>query len=267
MIFPIFVIIIFCFTYFFVRFCWNWRAESWPVNHFKLPLNQVHRGYWREGIQENTIEAFREAKRRGAEMVELDVQLSKDAIVVVFHDDDISRFSSRKDLVKNLSAQELKELVNAPTLEEVLKDVEGPSYFNVEIKADKFKSNGLEKAVAQIILSANAKGRVIFSSFNPAVLRRLSNLLPDVPRALLVTDEKGDEAGRLYLRQMWFGGYARVHMVNLYHKMLTPLLKRRLDERKIPVAVWTVNDELRADLLLKNHGVVSLISDKFPIGG
>jgi glycerophosphoryl diester phosphodiesterase len=265
MILPIFMITILLLGYLFARFFWNWRVEPWPINHFKLPEYQVHRGYWREGIQENTLESFREARRRGAEMVELDVQLSSDNIVVVFHDDDISRFSQQNTSVQNLTAQELKELVNAPTLVEVLKDSEGPKYFNVEIKSDYYKSNGLEKAVVQAVLNADASGKIIFSSFNPAVLKRLSILLPEVPRALLVTNERGDAAGVLHLRQMWFGGYARVHMVNLYHKMLTPFLVRRLSERKIPVAVWTVNDELRAEMLIKNHGVVSIISDKFPL--
>lgn len=252
--------------YFFVRLLWNWRGESWPASHFRLPLYQVHRGYWREGLQENTLAAFREARKRGAEMVELDVQLSADQVPIVFHDDDISRFSSRKDLVNQLTAKELQELVNAPSLAEVLQDPEGPKYFNIEIKYSKFFSNGLEKCVAQVVTESNATSRVIFSSFNPAILRRLSNLLPEVPRALLVTNDKQDSSGVIYLRQMWFGGYARVHMVNLYHKMVNPFLQRRLAERKIPIAVWTVNDDLRAEMLIKNHGVVSVISDKFPIG-
>lgn len=266
MILPLIIIGILCISYLFARFCWNWRGEHWSQAEFKLPLNQVHRGYWREGIQENTLEAFREAKRRGAQMVELDVQLSSDGVVVVFHDDDVSRFSSSQGVVKNMTAQELKNLVKAPTLEEVLKDPDGPKYYNIEIKSNYFLSEGLEKAVAQVVLESKAEKKVIFSSFNPAVLRRMASLLSDVPRALLVTNEKNDEFGKIYLRQMWFGGYAKVHMVNLYYKMLTPQLKKRLDERKIPIAVWTVNDELMADLLIKNQGVVSVISDKFPMG-
>jgi glycerophosphoryl diester phosphodiesterase len=265
MVLPIIFVSISLIGYLFVRFLWNWRVEPWPVNHFKLPLYQVHRGYWREGIQENTLEAFREARHRGADMVELDVQLSGDDIVVVFHDQDVSRFSTKNILVKNLTAKELKELVNAPSLEEVLSDQQGPKYFNIEIKSNNYNSNGLEKAVVQAVLNVNAGSKIIFSSFNPTVLRRLSELLPDVPRALLVTNEKEDDVGKLYLRQMWLGGYSRAHMVNLYHKMLAPYLVRRLNERKIPIAVWTVNDELQAEMLIQNHGVVSVISDKFPL--
>jgi glycerophosphoryl diester phosphodiesterase len=262
----IFLLSTFIFTYFFVRFFWNWRAEAWPTQHFQLPRIQVHRGYWLEGLQENTIAAFREACKRGAEMVELDVQLSSDQIPIVFHDDDISRFSSRKDFVPQLTAKELKDLVQAPSLKEVLQDTEGPKYFNIEIKCSQFRSNGLEKHIAQVVTECGADSRVIFSSFNPAVLRRISKFLPEIPRALLVTDDKNDSSGVIYLRQMWFGGYARAHMVNLNHKMLNPFLQRRLDERKIPIAVWTVNDNLRAEMLIKNHGVVSVISDQFPIG-
>ena len=49
-----------------------------------FPNWQLHRGFWQEGLRENTMEAFRQAKKLKCEMIELDVQLSSDQILQCF---------------------------------------------------------------------------------------------------------------------------------------------------------------------------------------
>lgn len=61
----------------------------------KLPDVIAHRGYC-SIAPENTIEAFRRAVDVGADMIELDVQLTKDGYIVVFHDLDLSRIVGSK---------------------------------------------------------------------------------------------------------------------------------------------------------------------------
>ncbi len=248
-------------AYAFVRVCHNWRPDPWPANHFSLPPWQVHRGYWVGGIQENTLEAFREAARRGQKMAELDVQLSKDGIPVVFHDDDLNRLGKRADRVCDLTVAEMKQYANAPTLAEVLSDKECVPYFNIEIKSRSANDQRVTLAVADLVKKLNAQSRIIFSSFNPMTLRVLWKELPEVPRALLATDDASDPDSAIYLRKMWLGGLCHANMLNLDKKMITPQLMKRLDERKIPVAVWTVNDKDAAGILM-NKGVVSIISDQ-----
>lgn len=246
--------------YLFVRICHNWRPDAWPPGHFQLPQWQSHRGYWVQGLQENTLEAFREAARRGQSMAELDVQLSKDGIPVVFHDEDLKRLAGRSEKVSDLTATELKEFANAPTLESVLKDKECVAYFNIEVKCRSIGDQRLARETCEVVRRVGAQPRVIFSSFNPITLRTLWQGLPEVPRALLATDDKSDPDSAIYLRKLWLGGYAHANMLNLDKKMITSQLMKRLNERKVPVAAWTVNDELVAELLL-NKGVVSIISD------
>jgi glycerophosphoryl diester phosphodiesterase len=248
-------------AYAFVRLCHNWRPDPWPSGHFNLPQWQVHRGFWIEGVQENTIESFREAFRRGHKMAELDVQLSKDGVPVVFHDDDLVRMANRKERVCDLSANELNLIANVPTLEAVLADKDSVPYFNIEIKSRSARDQRTAEAVSLLIQRIGAQNRIIFSSFNPVTLRVLWKKLPEVPRALLATDDCSDPDSAIYLRKLWLGGLAHANMLNLDKKMITTKLMKRLGERKVPVAAWTVNDADTASLLI-NKGVISIISDR-----
>lgn len=255
-----FFLLILIFSYLFVRFFHNWRPDPWPTNHFNLPKWQIHRGYCLNGLQENTLEAFRESNRLGYKMIELDVQLSKDGIPVVFHDNNLERISGRKERVSELNAEELKKLANAPSLEEVLMDPKIPPYINIEIKNRSATDHSVAYAVSKVVKKQNAMSRIIFSSFNPLSLRILWKELPNVPRALLATDDRSDPDSRIYLRKLWLGGIAHANMLNLDKKMINSNLLKRLNERNIPIAAWTVNDSSMAEVLL-NKGLVSIISD------
>ncbi len=59
---------------------------------------------------ENTISAFKEAIRIGADMIELDVRLSRDGEVVVFHDQDLSRTTDGNGPVEERSLTELRQI-------------------------------------------------------------------------------------------------------------------------------------------------------------
>lgn len=256
----ILVLVILILSYIFIRYFHNWRSEPWPTNSFKLPDFQIHRGYWHEGLQENTLAAFREAAKRGYKMIELDVQLSKDEVPVVFHDDNLKRLAQRSELVHDLTQQELKILAQAPSLEEVLTDPHSTPYINIEIKSRSAKDQRTALKVVEVIKKLGVQNRIIFSSFNPITLRVLWKHLPEVPRALLATNDDSDPDSRIYLRKFWLGGLAHAHMLNLDKRMITSQLMKRLQERKIPVAAWTVNDRDAASLL-RNKGVISIITD------
>lgn len=232
------------------------RVESWPKKSFELPKYQVHRGYWMGGFQENTLHAFKAAAQKGSKMVEMDVQLSRDQIPVVFHDEDCSRFSSSNALVKNLTAKELKELVNAPTLEEVLIDKEVVPYFNIEIKTDSLVGTPLERKVADVIEKHQMQRKVLFSSFNPTSLWRISQYLPDVPRAYLIENSSTQK----HLFHFAISAVTSVHLLHLDEHLISKEAMEEWNDQKVPIAAWTVNDESSAKNLL-NLGCVSIISD------
>jgi glycerophosphoryl diester phosphodiesterase len=210
-------------------------------------------------VVENTRAAFRLAKEAGAEMAELDVQLTKDGEAIVFHDEDLKRLGGSDGVIAELTAKEIQARVEAPLLKEVLLDPEMPRLLNVELKWTKVRGAGLEEAVVRAIRETRSEERILFSSFNPFVLRRLSKLAPAIPRGLLVCED--DEPGNhIWLKRMWLGFLARPHLLHLDQAMITPERMERWKERGIPVAVWTVNSPERAHQLLQ-LGVVSVISD------
>lgn len=238
----------------------HWQPRPWPMSAAQLPWMQRHRGRWRDsGLRENSLDAFRLAKSQGSTMIELDIQLSKDKVAVVNHDLTLKRLQGLDEKVANLTANELWTRAQVPSLVVVLKDPACPPMVNIEIKGHNFWNIGLEKAVTEAIIEANAQSRVIVSSFNPFSLMRMAKLMPSIPRAYLVTEEKSAN-NPIYLRKMWFAFLTQPQMLNLDNKMVTHSRMREFKRRKIPVYVWTVNDATRA-AQLKEFGVSGLISD------
>ncbi|RLF07703.1 MAG: hypothetical protein DRJ64_02485 [Thermoprotei archaeon] len=105
----------------------------------RLPVQCVaHRGY--SGMYpENTLLAFREAIKIGADMIEFDVRVSGDGVPVVIHDPSVDRTTNGHGLVKDLTLEELKKLdaglgEKIPTLQETLNEVAGKIGLNIHVK-------------------------------------------------------------------------------------------------------------------------------------
>lgn len=235
------------------------RVEPWPENALILPRLQAHRGYWQSGAQENTLDAFRAAKVQGALMIECDVRLSKDQIPVVFHDQDLKRLCGLEKKVSELTAAELFQLAKAPSLKQVMTDPLVPRLINIEFKSKVVVDDPLERKVSELIKQLAAQDRVLFSSFNPFSLYRASLHLPDVPRALLVSEEP-DADNHYLLRSMSLAPFFSFHLLHLDHRMLDEKLMRLWRQKRVPFAVWTVNGREQIQKYLKN-GAISVISD------
>lgn len=237
----------------------TWQAVPWPEGALMPPKYQGHRGYWKEGAQENTLASFESAAKRGLKMVEMDIRLSKDGIPVVFHDTDLKRLANLQKNVSECTALELRTSAQVPTLEEILLSRDIPQFLNIEFKTSKALNGDLEKKAAELIQKHQAEKRILFSSFNPLALWRLSHLLPNVPRALLATKEK-DSENKFYLRYLLFAPYVNIHALHLdYHYVDTAQIEK-WKQRKVPVALWTVNEKEKAEAYLK-AGALSIISD------
>lgn len=236
------------------------NSSAWPRDSFQLPKLQIHRGYhFQQGVQENTIEAFQIAAQKGAEICECDVQLSADGIPVIVHDLDLSRISKFSEKVSDLTAIQLKEKANVPTLEDLFQNPNLPKYFNIELKSQG-ADDLLPRYVANKIKKMNKEKLVLFSSFNPFSLYVLQNLLPDVPRALLVTSENHPQ-NSFFLKNMFSLPFLKLHALHLQEQMIDAEIMRWF-QGKLPICAWTVNDKERASELLA-LGVQSIISDRF----
>lgn len=147
----------------------------------------AHRGLHSEGVPENSLTAFRLAVENGY-AIELDVRLSRDGELVVFHDDTLTRVAGIDKRVDELTLSELKELSllgtdeRIPTFREVLSLVDGKVPLLVEIKEDIFKYAVTEAAVKVL---REYKGEYIVESFNPLALSRFRRLYPEIPLGIL----------------------------------------------------------------------------------
>ena len=116
---------------------------------------------------ENTLEAFALAITQGADGIELDVQLTKDGIPVVIHDETIDRVTEKKGWVKDYTLKKLKELTvlknkfpeysaaKIPTLEEVLDAVKASGIqVNIELKTGIYWYPEIEQKVADLVKKA-----------------------------------------------------------------------------------------------------------------
>lgn len=252
------LVLVFIFIFLVYRH-YTWKSVPWPSSAMRPPMYQGHRGYWRDGAQENTLAAFQAAAERGLQMVEMDVRLSVDQIPVVVHDEDLQRIAGRPEKVAESRAADLLRWAQVPSLEQVLTDNHVPRLLNIEIKSSGFGDGLLEKKIADLILKHKAQDRVLFSSFNPLALVRLSKLLPEVPRALLATREI-EPGNSIYLRYLWLAPYIKIHLLHLDHRDMTGNRLAKWKKRNIPVALWTVNDAETARQLL-SEGALSIISD------
>lgn len=150
-------------------------------------VNFAHRGLHGEGAAENSITAFRRAVEEGFG-IELDVRLSRDGELVVFHDDTLTRVAGIDKRVDALTLDELRECRlsgtedTVPTFAEVLSAVDGRVPLLIEIKEDPGKSAVTKKLVSEL---SGYGGPYIVESFNPLSLMTFRRERRDVPLGIL----------------------------------------------------------------------------------
>lgn len=163
--------------------------KSWLV---ETPI--AHRGYWGKNTPENSLAAFLKTIEKGY-AIELDVQLLADGTVVVFHDESLARMTGNDGYLKYLNKEDLKALKlkgtkeHIPTLEEVLKLVDGKVPILIEIK-NEYKVGKLEQAVINLL--KNYKGEYAVQSFNPYSLEYFRIHSPNTIRGQLSGSFKGE---------------------------------------------------------------------------
>jgi len=211
----------------------------------------AHRGCT-EGFVENTLEAFAEAKRQGADGVELDVRLTADGALAIHHDSLIDGLGP----VADLTVPELPDHV--PLLADALAVCEG-MVVNVEIKNDPGQpGHDPKETVAAVTAAAIAEAgwtdRVIVSSFQPSTLRAVQAEDSRLRLGILWPFLTDIDAG---LARAADEGWAAVHP---FVTEAGPELVKRAQGAGLSVNVWTVN--ARRDLsALVQLGVDVIITD------
>ena len=229
------------------------------------PLIWAHRGASFDA-PENTLAAFDQALRQGADGVELDVQRCGSGEVVVLHDSSLGRTTGFAGLVAETSLERLRSLdagartaarfrgERVPLLREVLEGF--PLLVNIELKSEEMDDRGLTAAAVSEVLEAGAASRVLFSSFNPLCLLRARWLLPHVPRALLFESSQGWP-----LRSASTARLVGACALHPEARLATPRRAARWRRRGYSVACWTVDDVADAERLFAS-GVEAIITNR-----
>jgi len=227
---------------------WSYDKNIWSW----LSRLQAHRGYWVEGLQQNSLQSVQEAYKRGFEICEFDVRITADHQVVLFHDDRIGTVH-----IKKAKLSELRQLTPLTLLSELFDWFITVSDFklNIEIKSRDLLHSEIERVVCELIKKYELQKRVLISSFNPLTLYKVRLLCPDVYRALLLSYEK-EYGNNIFVTSRMLNIFCQPHMLNLrsidYSGSFAKLAK------DIPVTLWTVNEASffgrRKDEI---HGIIS----------
>lgn len=204
----------------------------------------AHRGVHSQH-PENSIPAFEKAVELNLG-IELDIHLTKDNQLVVFHDDNLRRMTGVNDLVKLSTYDQLKQYkldgteYGIPLLSEVLELVKGKVPILIEIKTN----NNMKKLVPKLkeVLD-NYKGKAFIQSFNPFALRRCYKAMPNILRGQLSSFFVGDHLKfykKIPIKKLFFKKFSHADFVS-YN--LDNLPNKYVNKMDIPILAWTVKTE------------------------
>lgn len=209
----------------------------------------AHRGLYQKDqtIPENSLPAFVAAREHGYG-VELDVQLSKDGDVVVFHDDDLKRVCGVEARVDALTTQELFALrlfaseERIPLFTEVMEVLGSETPVIVELKSGPRNNLLCEKTLA---LLRSIPGIYCVESFDPRIVAWFRKNAPDILRGQLVMPfsfYKGSKVTAVFLSNLFLNVLARAQFIARETSLNNLSLRLCLVFRPMRV-VWTVRPE------------------------
>lgn len=216
------------------------------MNDFKTKM-YAHRGLHNAERAENSMSAFKAAVEAGYG-IELDIRLSKDGELVVFHDDTLDRVCGREGKVIDFTADELSTFKLAgtddgiPRFCDVLSMVDGQIPLLVEIK-ENAGDHTVSEAACKILTEYN--GPYIVESFNPMSLKIVKKNMPKVTRGILCEQYFKYEQFRkpmfLVLQLLLTNCLCRPAFIAFEHRHARSLSLRFLRNFfGIPTLAWTV---------------------------
>ena len=215
-------------------------------NDWILTKPIAHRGLHDDSVPENSMAAFDAAISEGCP-IEIDVQLTKDKVPVVFHDDSLERLTGHAKRVTRTKFAVLRKLrlagtdCTVPTLKEFLDFVAGRVPIMVELKKNK-GSRGIERIVVEML--QKYAGEYAIQSFHPFAIRKVRKLDPSMYCGLL--SSKLSDMKLLFIKKaavknarLFF--IARPDFVSFeINSFPNDRVARFREELKLPIIGWTV---------------------------
>ncbi|MCA9124529.1 MAG: glycerophosphodiester phosphodiesterase [Planctomycetaceae bacterium] len=208
---------------------------------------------------ENTLASVNQAIADRTDWVEVDVQESKDGVVVVAHDSDLKKVSGVDTKIWEATADELRSIdigsyfdprfadERVPTLAEVLDACRGRSKLNIELKYYGHDEN-LEQRVIELVEQHEMQGDIVLMSLEAKGIKKAKHLRPDWTMGLLTAVAVGDLTR------------AEADFFAVNTKLATPTFIQAAHRKHKKVAVWTVNDPVTMSVMI-SRGVDNIITD------
>ncbi len=208
---------------------------------------------------ENTLAAVQRAIDDGTDWVEIDVQESKDGVVVVAHDSDLKKVAGADVRIWEATADELRGVdigsyfgpefqdERVPTLAEVLTACRGKAGLNIELKYYGHDQD-LERKVVELVEEHGMESDVVVMSLKAEGIQKVKALRPDWTVGLLTAVVAGDLTR------------ADADFLAVNTKLATRPFIRSAHERGKKVYVWTVNDPITMSTMI-SRGADNLITD------
>ena len=225
-----------------------------------VPIVTAHRGF-SAAAPENTLPAFQLAIDQGCERAELDVQMTKDGVVMVTHDTNMRRCTGRNQNIYDLTYDEVRKLdagrwfgkkyagTKVPTLAEVLDLCKGKIELNIEIKPNAATPE-LEAETLRIIREKGFENDCVITSQSYETLCKVKELAPGISTG--------------YILALGVGSYYDLPAADFFSvesTFITSGMVQQVHLRGKTVSAWTVNREEDASDLL-SLGVDDIITDK-----
>lgn len=210
---------------------------------------------------ENTMAAFRGALEMNAEMIELDVMMSKDGVPVVFHDATLDDHTNGSGNIGDYTLDELRKLdagswfdstfagEKIPTLEEVLAYSSGKIALNIEIKTEAVTDEvegGVEQKSLELVRKYGMENHVLFSSFDYRAVEHIKTLDSKMPAAILYEKKQSQKLLPSELLKKY-----EADAFNCSYRQLNTRRFKDVRENNIPVFVYTVDKPSQMRKLLK----------------
>jgi len=258
--------------------------SSKPFFQSDKPLNFGHRGFAGE-YPENTILSYQKAIEAGADILEMDVQLTTDNKLVVFHDDTLERMTNGSGIVKEKSLSEIKKVnvgcvfipghevgqnqypfknaeIKIPLLSEVFSEFPN-CRFNIDIKQHEKK---VSEALLGIIKEFKLTEKVLVASDDFKTISYFRN----ISKGEFATGASYREVAKfLLLERLNLLKHARfeadaLQVPESYSgiRIISEKFIREAHKMNIAVHPWTINEKVDMERLLR-WGVDGIMTD-FP---
>ncbi|NUM80324.1 hypothetical protein HUU42_05915 [bacterium] len=212
----------------------------------KKILIMAHRGVTYSGFPENSLPGFQAVVDEGYDGVELDVRITKDKQLVVFHDIRLERLTDNgRGMVRTKTLAELQKLklkssvveTYIPSLVEVLNIFKHTHLLiNIEIKSEMPMRGKIEQKVIDCVYHHGLQRQTVISSFNPLVVKKVQKIDPTMRTGFIYEKRLPNFNQKL----------AKGLIVTSWHpnfKAVNALLLEKAGAAGCKLYPWTVNEE------------------------